>query len=343
MLSTLFLNLREHAIEAKGVNFAEDVISTESIQELKEGENRLFLSSFQELLSFDTTADFATKTKVGVQVQQKNRTITCTPGKTYPCGKSCKSQNKDCKSPIEGQAASYAGFLELQNKDKPKTPLDKSDKSGDTGNNKPVKQDGTEGTEMSTINDFKKITEKASKAELQEMLKLIQSKLDSASKTVPYKEFSNTFKDTYFEMRKAASLRGVAMVSKEDISKKLGESLGIDADEFEKQFQQLQDENKVLVRNRREKQLVELVEENWETKKPPTLDKFESDLKKKYFEIRKAKSLRGFAIVSKKELKEQLQEDTDIDSDTFEKFFKKLKQQGKLTEGRDDDLIEWVE
>lgn len=45
----------------------------------------------------------------------------CTKG--YPCRRSCISRGYSCKDPIEGQAKTYAQWLELQNKkdDKPKT------------------------------------------------------------------------------------------------------------------------------------------------------------------------------------------------------------------------------
>jgi hypothetical protein len=156
MLSILFTNLREHTIATKGVDFTEDLVPFDSIGELRSSENQRFLSSFQELLNFGDTADFArtAKTKVGVQVQQKNRTITCNPGKTYPCGASCKSQDKPCKSPIAGQAKTYAEFISLQSKQPKKSvqkSIDKKDKTQDTGKSRAKKKQ--EETKMITKTD----------------------------------------------------------------------------------------------------------------------------------------------------------------------------------------------
>lgn len=144
MLSTLFTNLKVYVEELSGVEFAENLASSYTLEELKDGESQLIFNCFQELLNFDSTINFAVATKTGYKIQQKNRTITCNPAKTYPCGKSCRSQDKGCVNPIEGQAKTYVAFLELQSKNKSsKKPLDKSDKTLDTGKNKPVKRGET--------------------------------------------------------------------------------------------------------------------------------------------------------------------------------------------------------
>lgn len=120
MLSTLFTNLREHTIAAKGVDFTEDLIPFDSIGELRSSENLLFLNSFQELLDFNDSADFA---------KEMGKARTCKKG--YPCGSSCINASYNCKKGIAGQAKTYAEFLELQSK-QPKAsvqkPLDKKDK-----------------------------------------------------------------------------------------------------------------------------------------------------------------------------------------------------------------------
>ena len=157
MLTNLFQNLREFAISKQGLETANNLIPSESVVELRESEKDCLVRSFQELLNFDDTVwSFAAKApKIGTKVQQKGRTITCDPAKTYPCGNVCRSHSKDCKSPIEGQAGNYAGWLELQaemsgkltpgkGETKSDKPLDKSDKTLDTGNNEPIKQDGVE-------------------------------------------------------------------------------------------------------------------------------------------------------------------------------------------------------
>lgn len=90
MLTDLFQNLREFAISKQGLETANSLIPSESIVGLRESEKTCLVLSFQELLNFDDTVDFAAKTpKIGTKVQQKGRTITCDPAKTYPCGNVC--------------------------------------------------------------------------------------------------------------------------------------------------------------------------------------------------------------------------------------------------------------
>jgi hypothetical protein len=92
-ITQLFNNLRNHTILRGSTSFSEE----DCIESL-------------------SSLDFALKTpKIGTKVQQKGRTITCDPSRTYPCGGVCRSQDKPCKNPIQGQAKTYAGFLELQN------------------------------------------------------------------------------------------------------------------------------------------------------------------------------------------------------------------------------------
>lgn len=114
----MFQNLREFAISKQGIEIADVIIPDQSIAELRSSEKICLVQSFQELLDFDDTVDFAAKSpKVGTKITQKGgRVITCDPSRTYPCGNACRSHSKDCKNPIEGQAKNYAGFLEQQSK-----------------------------------------------------------------------------------------------------------------------------------------------------------------------------------------------------------------------------------
>lgn len=118
MLTDLFQNLREFSISKQGIEIADVIIPDQSIAELRSSEKICLVQSFQELLDFDDTVDFAAKSpKVGTKITQKGgRVITCDPARTYPCGNACRSHSKDCKNPIEGQAKNYAGFLEQQSK-----------------------------------------------------------------------------------------------------------------------------------------------------------------------------------------------------------------------------------
>jgi hypothetical protein len=103
MLTDLFQNLREFAISKNDLETANSLIPSQLIVELRESENGCLVQSFQELLTFDDTVwSFADK---------KDK---CTKG--YPCGRSCINAGKNCRNPVEGQAANYAGFLELQAK-----------------------------------------------------------------------------------------------------------------------------------------------------------------------------------------------------------------------------------
>lgn len=149
-LATLFLNIREFSIGKSNLDFTENFLPSQQIKDLAELEKDYWFTSFQELLSFDDSVEFAAKKpkapKVGVKITQKSgRVITCNPGKTYPCGAVCRSQNKGCKTPIEGQAKTYIEWLELQNNQPKKSvqkPFDKKDKTQNTnGKNKKGEKD----------------------------------------------------------------------------------------------------------------------------------------------------------------------------------------------------------
>lgn len=94
-------------------------MSLSFIEQIKHDFNEAHLKYYSILLNFEDVWDFAaTKApKIGQKITQKGgRVITCDPAKTYPCGAVCRSQSKDCNNPIEGQAKTYAKFLELQGK-----------------------------------------------------------------------------------------------------------------------------------------------------------------------------------------------------------------------------------
>lgn len=135
MLSTLFDNLQKFS-SSKDVNFSEKMLQDTSA--LIDAENQLFFTCFTGLLDFSDTTDFAAK------ISQKDKP-KCSKG--YPCGNGCIAVGYNCKKAIEGQAKTYAGWLELQAKKKSKIAIDKSNKSGDTGN-KATKTEETEETEM---------------------------------------------------------------------------------------------------------------------------------------------------------------------------------------------------
>jgi hypothetical protein len=152
MLTELFQNLRDFTIDSKGLETANSLIPGQSITELRECEKSCLVSSFQEALNFDTVLSFASTDK-------KNK---CTKG--YPCGKSCINAGKNCRNPIEGQAANYVKFLEQQAKKSGKM-VDISDTSRYTGKNKPdkTKETGMKGT--SEVSDLAAKRERSKAAE----------------------------------------------------------------------------------------------------------------------------------------------------------------------------------
>ena len=117
MLSTLFNNLREHSIEHKGIDFTGNLIPIIDLENLRNSEDILYLSSFQELLDFKDTADFA---------KNNSKARACKKG--YPCGASCIATTKNCNKTIDGQAKTYTNWLDLQSKKKAQTPKAKTPK-----------------------------------------------------------------------------------------------------------------------------------------------------------------------------------------------------------------------
>ncbi|HEY9695684.1 MAG TPA: hypothetical protein V6D10_00195 [Trichocoleus sp.] len=76
-----------------------------------------------------------------------------------------------------------------------------------------------------------------------------------------------------------------------------------------------------------------------------TFAEFREKFKEFYFDERKTQSLKGVALVKKRELAGRFIDQHLLSRKGFNEFFDELKRQGNIsiTEGRDDQLIEWVE
>ena len=76
-----------------------------------------------------------------------------------------------------------------------------------------------------------------------------------------------------------------------------------------------------------------------------TFAEFKEKIKEFYFDERKTQSLKGVALVKKRELAKRFIDQRLLSHKGFNEFFSELKRQGEIsvTEGRDDQLIEWVE
>lgn len=64
----------------------------------------------QKLDSWFFRADAPTKAKVGVKTaaNKSGKTLTCTPGKTFPCGAVCRAMGKPCKQPMSPEVQEMA-------------------------------------------------------------------------------------------------------------------------------------------------------------------------------------------------------------------------------------------
>jgi hypothetical protein len=64
----------------------------------------------QKLDSWFIRADATAKAKVGVKTKanKSGKTLTCTPGKTYPCGAVCRAMGKPCKQPMSPEVQEIA-------------------------------------------------------------------------------------------------------------------------------------------------------------------------------------------------------------------------------------------
>ncbi|MDF5718101.1 MAG: hypothetical protein PUP93_30600 [Rhizonema sp. NSF051] len=76
-----------------------------------------------------------------------------------------------------------------------------------------------------------------------------------------------------------------------------------------------------------------------------TFDEFQDKFKKLYFEERKQQALQGVVAIRKREISKHFIEQNSITQHQFEEYFEMLKTKGEIsmTEGREDELIEWVE
>jgi hypothetical protein len=64
----------------------------------------------QKLDSWFFRADATTKAKVGAKAKanKSGKTLTCTPGKTFPCGAVCRAMGKPCKQPMSPEVQEMA-------------------------------------------------------------------------------------------------------------------------------------------------------------------------------------------------------------------------------------------
>ncbi|KAB8333462.1 hypothetical protein SD80_016765 [Scytonema tolypothrichoides VB-61278] len=79
--------------------------------------------------------------------------------------------------------------------------------------------------------------------------------------------------------------------------------------------------------------------------KDMTFDEFQDKFKTLYFEERKQQALQGVVVIRKREISKHFMDQNSILQHQFEKYFEMLKTKGEIsmTEGREDELIEWVE
>lgn len=75
-----------------------------------------------------------------------------------------------------------------------------------------------------------------------------------------FDEFRDKFKTMYFEERKAKSLTGVIIVRKREISKQFINKYSISQELFEKHFKGLTSTREIIIRERRDDELIEWVE-----------------------------------------------------------------------------------
>jgi hypothetical protein len=109
MLTNLFQNIREYTISTKGLDTANKIIPAQDLQQLRTTEKGCLVLYFQELLDFSDTVDFGS---IGVKITKEKK---CTKG--WKCGFTCLPvTKKNCSKAVEGQAKTYAEFLELEAK-----------------------------------------------------------------------------------------------------------------------------------------------------------------------------------------------------------------------------------
>jgi len=79
--------------------------------------------------------------------------------------------------------------------------------------------------------------------------------------------------------------------------------------------------------------------------KDMTFDEFQDKFKMLYFDERKQQALQGVVAIRKREISKHFMEQNSLPQHQFEKYFEMLKAKGEIstTEGREDELIEWVE
>lgn len=76
-----------------------------------------------------------------------------------------------------------------------------------------------------------------------------------------------------------------------------------------------------------------------------TFDEFQEQFKALYFKERKQQSLKGVVAIRRREISQAFIGQHSISQQEFEKYFEMLRSKGEIsvTEGGEDELIEWVE
>jgi hypothetical protein len=96
---------------------------------------------------------------------------------------------------------------------------------------------------------------------LNTLLKFIKQATQSPFlEDMTFDEFRDKFKTMYFEERKAKSLTGVIIVRKREISKQFINKYSISQELFEKHFKGLTSTREIIIRERRDDELIEWVE-----------------------------------------------------------------------------------
>ena len=315
----------------------------------------------QKLDSWFFRADAVAKVKVGVKTaaNKSGKTLTCTPGKTFPCGAVCRAMGKPCKQPMSPEVQEMAKQVAI----KIVTPT-----AVTTTTAKPAVATSPTSAKSGKITAQQLAEQIATAKALQPDT---SKKLTNSSKLLPkivlIKQINPPTEEFDQEDLRAAaeSFLELGVFLEPPIVRRTGDELNRKYEVVSGHFQVaagivaraidprrgeamsaivVEEENEAAIMRQLKAQ--KNATQNTGNLKPMPYKQFESKFESEYRVERKRQSLAGVVAVRTNEMKTLFTEKHNISDAQFDDLFDKLKKSGKLSTvtGRNNkELIEWVD
>ena len=320
----------------------------------------------QKLDGWFDRADATAKVKVGVKAKanKSGKTLTCTPGKTFPCGAVCRAVGKPCKQPMSPEVQEIATQVAA----KIKTPAATATATS-TATKPTVATPPSTGTKSGKIT-AQQMAEQIAVAKALEPdtgkkgltgTKFFPKLVNTRRIDAPTKEFDQD------DLRAAAeALLEIGGFVEPPVLRRVGNPLDQRYEVVSGEFQVaagivaraidpvqgeqiwamiIEEENEAAIAKQMKAQKNANAAQNTGSTKPMPYKQFESKFKTDYKEERRRQELRGVVAIRTKEMKALFTEKHNISGDEFDKRFNELKKKNKVFTviEKQDELMQWAE